>query len=209
MSDLLPKKRVRLSPDVRRDALLQAAHDLFSRHGFADTRMDDVAAAAGVSKGTVYLYFPTKEALFEALLRRDVLPRVGRILFVLNHYNGPVGWLLKRVAHFIGGKIDAGTVPLYPKLLVREASRFPELARFYHEEVITPVLGALEDLFRRAISRGELGGGDAKLYAHLFIAPMVKAALWYFTFGEISAPAVRARPYLKAHVETFLRGVRP
>lgn len=209
MPDLLPKKRVRLSPDVRRDALLQAAHDLFSRHGFADTRMDDVAAAAGVSKGTVYLYFPTKEALFAALLRRDVLPRVGRILFVLNHYNGPVGWLLKRVAHFIGGKIDAGTVPLYPKLLVREASRFPELARFYHEEVITPVLGALEDLFRRAIACGEVGAGDAKLYAHLFIAPMVKAALWYFTFGEISTPAVKARPYLKGHVETFLRGVRP
>ncbi|UDF05204.1 TetR/AcrR family transcriptional regulator [Asticcacaulis sp. AND118] len=206
---ILPKKRVRLSPDVRRDALLQAAYDLFSRHGYADTRMDDVAAAAGVSKGTVYLYFPTKEALFEALLRRDVLPRIGRLLFVLEHYNGPVGWLLKRVAGFVGGKLDSGNVPLYPKLLIREAARFPELARFYHEEVVTRVLAALEALFARAIARGELRAGDAKLYAHLFIAPVVKAALWHFTFGEVAEPAVKARPYLKAHVETFLRGLKP
>ncbi|MFT3996282.1 MAG: helix-turn-helix domain-containing protein, partial [Asticcacaulis sp.] len=106
MSAILPKKRLRLSPDVRRDALLEAAYALFSANGYADTRMEDIAKAAGASKGTIYLYFPTKEALFEALLRRDVLPRISKVLLVLNHYNGPVGWLLMRLAGFVGNKID-------------------------------------------------------------------------------------------------------
>ncbi|MDC7683724.1 TetR/AcrR family transcriptional regulator [Asticcacaulis sp. BYS171W] len=206
---LPPRKPRRLSPDIRRDALLDAAYAQFNRHGYTDARMDEVAKSAGVSKGTIYLYFPTKEALFEALLRRDVVPRLERILFILRHYNAPLSWLLYRVAGFAGGKIDSDTLPVYPKLLVREAARFPELARFYHEEVIGVVLDALSGLFGRAMARGEIRQGDPAMAAHLFLAPFVKAMLWHFTFGPVAASPFPARAYLRAHVDTFLRGQKP
>lgn len=199
----------RAAPEVRQADILDAAYDEFARHGFADARMEDVARGAHVSKGTVYLYYPTKQALFEALVRRDILPRIGPITGFLNTYDGPLAAAFERVAAIAGMLIGEGKLPIYPKLLMAESGRFPELARFYRAEVVEVMLASLAGLFGRAMARGEIGRGiDPVMAAHLFIAPFLKAIMWSFTFAATEDVPFAPGPYLAAHVKMFLAGLK-
>ena len=203
----------RASPEVRQADILTAAYDEFARHGFADARMEDIARGAHVSKGTVYLYYPTKQALFEALVRRDITPRIAPVVGFLDAYDGPLEPALLRVADIAGLAIADGKLPIYPKLLMAESARFPELAVFYRTEVVGVLLGALAGLFARARDRGEIrneiGGDEPATLAHLFIAPFLKAIMWSFTFAAIETEPFPPGPYLTAHVKLFLAGLRP
>ena len=198
----------RAAPEVRQADILEAALHEFARHGFSAARMEDVARNARVSKGTVYLYYPTKQALFEALVRRDVGPRVDVISGFLNAYDGPLEPGLLRLAELAGPIIESGTLPVYPKLLIAEASRFPDLAQFYRREVVERMLGAMSGLFRRAAARGEINGAtDPDMAAHLFIAPFLKAVMWSLVFAPTETTPFPPGPYLMAHVRLFLAGL--
>jgi len=209
MADTLSPRPRRAPPEMRQTAILDAALNEFSAHGFSDSRMEDVARGAGVSKGTVYLYYPTKQALFEALVRRDIAPRATMVAGFLNSYDGPLEPALRRMTELIGGVIDSGQLPIYPKLLIAEASRFPELVHFYRREVIGVTLGALIGLFRRAMVRGDIRAMDPEITAHLFIAPLLKSVLWRLTFAASEDPPFAAAPYLDAHIGLFLCGLKP
>lgn len=209
MSAVLASRSRRAAPEVRQADILDAAYAEFARHGFADARMEDVARGAHVSKGTVYLYYPTKQALFEALVRRDILPRIGPIVAFLRGYDGPLDVALERIAAVAGMLIGEGKLPIYPKLLMAESGRFPELARFYRAEVVEVMLGGLAGLFERAMQRGDIGRAVAPVMAaHLFIAPFLKAIMWSFTFAATEDVPFAPQPYLAAHVKTFLAGLR-
>lgn len=198
----------RAAPEVRQADILEAALDEFARHGFSAARMEDVARRAHVSKGTVYLYYPTKQALFEALVRRDVAPRVAIITGFLDGYDGPLKPALLRMADMAGAIIESGKLPVYPKLLIAEAARFPDLAQFYRREVVERMLGALAGLFRRAAGRGEMAADDPVMAAHLFIAPFLKAIMWSLVFTPTEETRFPPAPYLKAHVRLFLAGLK-
>lgn len=202
-----PARRRRETPEMRQADILNAAYEEFARHGFADARMEDVARGAHVSKGTVYLYYPTKQALFEALVRRDITPRVAPISGFLNAYDGPLEPALLRMAEMAAMVIGEGKLPVYPKLLMAESGRFPDLAVFYRREVVEVMLGALGGLFDRALKRGEISGIEPRMAAHLFIAPFLKAIMWSFTFAATEDEPFAPGPYLRAHVTTFLRGL--
>ena len=199
--------RRRLAPEVRQADILDAALDEFSRHGFEGARMEDVARAAKVSKGTVYLYYPTKQALFEALVRRDIAPRVEMAAGFLKGYDGPLEPALMRMVELAAMAIEAGRLPVYPKLLIAEAGRFPELAAFYRREVVQKMLGALTGLFQRALDRGEISGIEAEMAAHLVIAPVLKSALWALVFADSDEAPFPPLPYLRTHVRVFLKGL--
>ena len=195
---------------MRQADILEAALAEFARHGFSGARMEDVARGAHVSKGTVYLYYPTKQALFEALVRRDVGPRVELITGFLNAYDGPLEPAMLRLAELAGPIIESGQLPVYPKLLISEAARFPDLAQFYRREVVEKMLGALSGLFRRAMARGEIAAAtDPDMAAHLFIAPFLKAVMWSLVFAPTETTPFPPEPYLKAHVRLFLAGLAP
>ena len=198
----------RAAPEVRQADILEAALDEFARHGFSAARMEDVARKAHVSKGTVYLYYPTKQALFEALVRRDVAPRVALVTIFLDGYDGPLEPALLRIADMAGSIIEGGRLPVYPKLLIAEAARFPDLAQFYRREVVERMLAALAGLFRRAAARGEIGIGDPLMAAHLFIAPFLKAIMWSLVFTPTEETPFPPAPYLQAHVKLFLKGLK-
>ena len=203
-----PRPR-RAAPEVRQAEILDAAYAEFARHGFADARMEDVARGAQVSKGTVYLYYPTKQALFEALVRRDILPRIVPVTDFLNAYDGPLEAAFERVAAIAAMLIGEGKLPIYPKLLMAESGRFPELARFYRAEVVEVMLAALAGVFERAMQRGEIGRAIApEMAAHLFIAPFLKAIMWSFTFAATEEVPFAPGPFLAAHVKMFLAGLR-
>ncbi len=197
----------RSTPEVRQADILDAALAEFASHGFEGARVEDIARHARVSKGTVYLYYPTKQALFEALVRRDIAPRVAAAVGILNDYNGPLEPVLMGVAQMASAAIRDGRLPIYPKLIIAESGRFPDLALFYRREVVGQMLGALTGLFDRALQRGEISGVTAEMAAHLVIAPVLKAMLWELVFGKIEEKPFPPEPYLKAHIQVFLRGL--
>ena len=207
MSEPITSSRRREAPEVRQADILNAALDEFSRHGFEGARMEDVARNARVSKGTVYLYYPTKQALFEALVMRDIAPRVATASLFLKGYDGPIEPALMRIVEMAAAAIEAGKLPVYPKLLIAEAGRFPDLAAFYRREVVGKMIDALTTLFRRALDRGEISGITGEMAAHLFIAPLLKSLMWSLVFSQTDATPFPPLPYLQTHVQVFLRGL--
>jgi AcrR family transcriptional regulator len=209
MPDAAAKPRSRrAAPEQRRAAILDAALAEFALHGFAGARIEDVARRARVSKGAVYLYFPAKQALFEALVRRDIGPKVAMARGFLDAYDGPLEPALQRLADMLAGLIDSGRAPIYPRLLVAEAPRLPELVGFYRREVVGVLLDALSGLFARAMARGEIARDDPDMLAHLFVGPVLKALMWALVFAPLDAEPFRAGPYLAAHIRLFLKGLR-
>lgn len=197
----------RAPPEIRQADILDAALAEFASHGFEGARVEDIARQAQVSKGTVYLYYPTKQALFEALVRRDIAPRVAAAVGILKDYNGPLEPVLMGVAQMASAAIRDGRLPIYPKLIIAESGRFPDLAVFYRREVVGQMLGAMTGLFERALLRGEISGVTAEMAAHLAIAPVLKAMLWELVFGKVDDVPFPPEPYLKAHIQVFLRGL--
>ncbi|ESQ92008.1 hypothetical protein ABAC460_03670 [Asticcacaulis sp. AC460] len=207
MVEPVPLRSRRAAPEVRQADILDAALAEFSEHGFEGARMEDVARKARVSKGTVYLYYPTKQALFEALIMRDIAPRVALASVFLKGYDGPLEPALMRIVEMAGAAIATGKLPVYPKLLIAEAQRFPDLAAFYRREVVGKMLEGLTALFERALARGEISGMTGEMAAHLFIAPVLKSVMWSVVFAPTEEVPFPPEPYLKAHVQLFLRGL--
>lgn len=201
------RRAKRATPEMRQADILDAALSEFALHGFEGARMEDVARQAHVSKGTVYLYYPTKQALFEALVRRDIAPRVALATLFLKGYDGPIRPALLRIVDMASMAIAAGKLPIYPKLLIAEAGRFPDLAAFYRREVVGKMLEALGQLFAKGAARGEIDSQNHEMMAHLFIAPLLKALMWSFVFAPIEDEPFPPGPYLQAHVDVFLRGL--
>ncbi len=198
----------RASPEVRQAAILDAALAEFAAHGFADARIEDIARGAGVSKGTVYLYYPTKQALFEALVRRDIGPRITIASQFIGAHTGPIELVLSQLMTLLAGMIEADAVPIYPRLLIAEVTRFPELVAFYRREVVGVMLEALAGLFARAMDRGDIAREDPAVLAHLFVAPGIKAVLWSLVFTPVEAEPVPLRAILETHVRVFLKGLK-
>jgi AcrR family transcriptional regulator len=208
MDDQAPSRK-RQPPEVRQAQILDAAYRVFAEAGFSDARMEDIARDASVSKGTIYLYYPTKTALFEALLLRDLKPRIAMLAQILDGYDGPLEVILGKGIGLLAMMVEGGTLPIYPKLLIAEAGRFPELARIHRTEVMEVMLGALSRLFERAMTRGEIIREDPLTLAHLFMAPIIKTMIWYFTFGPTDDAPFPHAAHLNTHLRHFLRGLEP
>ncbi len=107
-----------------------------------------------------------------------------------------------------GPIIENGQLPVYPKLLMAEAARFPDLAQFYRREVVEKMLGSLAGVFRRAMARGEIAGGDPVMAAHLFIAPFLKAIMWSLVFAPTEETTVPASAVSAGARQLFLAGLK-
>jgi AcrR family transcriptional regulator len=196
-------KRVRRK-DARPGEVLEAALEVFAEKGFAMTRMEDVAARAGVSKGTVYLYYPSKEALFEAMVRAAILPNLTRLESLAAGYDGPALDLLHRFFAVLLQVLETPRLIAIPRLVIAEARTFPELALFYRREVVDRGLALIEGILRRGVERGELRPVDPAATARLCVAPFLLAAIWKATFDPLQdAKPLDARGLLDTHLATL------
>lgn len=179
--------------------LLDAALDTFRERGFAGTRMEDIAARAGVSKGTIYLYFPSKEAIFEALVMTPQMAMTAE--------TGPatarLGMLVKAFARVTA---DARLVAL-PRLVLAEAGNFPEMARFYREQVVGRGLALVAGILEQGMDAGEFRRLDPMITARVFLAPLVLSTLWRATFAAVEDAPLPTETVLGLHLELFLRGI--
>lgn len=166
-----PKFRRRA--EARPDEVLDAALALFVEKGFAATRVEDVAKRAGLSKGAVYLYFASKEALLEGLVRRAIVPIAGSALGAIATFEGDPRVAISMVLRMLAGRLAEDKVIAIPKLVFRELFGFPDLAAMYRREVLDRVLPAVEALIARGIREGYLRPVDPALTVRSIIGPMV------------------------------------
>jgi AcrR family transcriptional regulator len=193
--------------DARPEEITAAALDLFVERGFANTRLDDVARRAGISKGTLYLYFANKEDLFKAVVREALVARLVEFRGQIDQFQGPSAELLRLVFKVWWERIGSTRISGIPKLILSEARNFPEIARFYVDEVVRPGRETLAAVLRRGIERGEFRPVDPELTAHLLAAPMLVLSLWRNSLEPCSDERIDPPALLEAHVRMLQRGL--
>jgi AcrR family transcriptional regulator len=184
----------------RRETILAAALDEFSARGFAATRLDDIARRAGVAKGTIYLYFRDKEALFQELVRSMLNPIVGS-LEAAPMADLPARMVVEAIADIFVREIFATRRKDVIRLIITEGQRFPKLAEIYYHEVIERVLPLMRGFMARAAARGEFPNDALARFPQLVIAPAMVALVWNGLFDRFAPLDVRE--LLRAHIEVL------
>lgn len=178
-----------------RQAILDAALDIFLAQGFAGARMADVAARAGVAKGTLYLHFADKAALFEGVLRRVVEAPLAGLATVAPEPGEGVREVLGRALRPVLRDMEGSRRAALIRLVIAEGARFPEIAAMYRRIVIDPAMAAVRALAEQARAGGELRGEALLRFPQLLAAPILVATLWngLFAAGDpLDAEAVFA-----------------
>ncbi|MCE3248177.1 MAG: putative transcriptional regulator, TetR family [Geminicoccaceae bacterium] len=203
-----PARRWRRRKDARPAEIVDAALEVFAERGFSAARLDDVAARAGISKGTLYLYFPSKEELFKAVVRQALLPNLARVERLLREHPGPAAAQVELMIGQIGALLQNTRIGAIPKLIIAESGNFPELARFYLEEVIQRGLGLFATVLERGIASGELRAVDVGHGARTLVAPVLLAAIWKSTFEAHAGAELDAQAFLASAADVLLTGLR-
>ena len=192
--------------EARPGELLDAALDLFVERGFAATRLDDVAARAGVSKGTLYLYYASKEELFKAVVRQNIVPLIDAFRRDVAESQASSTELLRNFFEQWWTRFGATKLAGICKLVVGEAGNFPELARFFQQEVALPSALLLHSIIERGIAHGEFRQVDTEAAVHLWISPLVLRAIWERSIQPCCPPGfeVPIERFLEAHLQSVL-----
>jgi len=190
----------------RRADILAAARDQFNARGFAGTRMEDIAQALGLSKAALYLQFRSKEALFEEMvaeLIETMLPQAAPADFG----DIPAPDILRGFITFMAARLTEPGMAFVPRVIIGEGAMFPDLARFYHEQVISKGLGLVERIIRHGIERGEFVCADITQACRSVVGGVLMAAIWKNTFEPIGAEPIEPAQMAQAHADTILNGL--
>lgn len=203
------KPRWQRRKQARPEEIVNAALATFSECGFAATRLDDVAARAGVTKGTIYLYFKNKEDLFQAVVRQTVIPKLDRAEQEVREWPGSTAELLRHMVR--GWWTSVGKTPLagVVKLIVAEATNFPDVTRFYHKEVIRRGHKLFAQVLQRGVDSGEFRPVDVPLTVRLVTAPMLMAVVHSQSLYRCVREPIDWDRYVETHLEMLLRGLTP
>lgn len=201
------KPRFQRRKEARPSEILEAAAEVFLERGFAAAKLEDIARRAGLSKGSLYVYFETKEDLFQAVAKDLLSTNIDAVEGTLAAYEGPFAELLPallaRAAAILGDPRTAGLL----RMVLSESKNFPELARIWHDHVAQRMVRALTGLIRRAQQRGELRQGDPQLYALSIVGPLVLATLVRQLFGALDGTSPDLAALAAQHAETVLHGL--
>jgi AcrR family transcriptional regulator len=206
-SRVTDRARWRRRKEARPQEILDAALSVFAEKGFAATRMDEIATRAGVSKGTIYLYFESKEAVFRALVREMLGPRLTEAAHIVRDHKGPVAPLLAMLLRTLGSFVSTSDRVVLPKIVIAEAGNFPDLARIYREEMIERGLSLFSSVIGRGIERGEFRPVAIEHAVRLCIAPLLVAAIWRTTFAPLDAQPYDYAGLIETHIGTLLKGL--
>jgi AcrR family transcriptional regulator len=183
---------------ARREAILHAALDEFSARGFAATRLDDVAKRAGVAKGTIYLHFHDKEALFQEIVRSLMGPFVGTLEGVFAA-DIPLRTIVDQIVELFVREVFGTRRKDIIRLIMTEGLRFPKLAEFYYREVLSRILAGARARLARGVARGEISHAALARFPQLIAAPAMLAIIWSGLFDRFEPLDVRE--LLRAHMD--------
>lgn len=203
-----PHRRERRK-EARPGELLDAALDLFVEKGFAATRAEEVAHRAGVSKGTLFLYFPSKEELFKAVVLESLARPVSEGAQEQAQYEGHTADLLRYLLEQWWARYGSTKASGITKLVISEASNFPELARFYHQHVVLPGTDLVRRVIQRGIDRGEFRPVNLHLTVHAVMAPMIFLVMWKHSMAPCCSPNETLDPeaFIAQHADLLTRGL--
>lgn len=208
MNSLPPRHRRK---QARPQELLDAALALFVEKGFAATRSEEVAARAGVSKGTLYLYFPSKEDLLKAVIRQTLSAEIAQGAQTAAQHRGSAAEALTTVLADWWVRIYEGNSSGVFKLALTEMCNFPDIAEFYAQEVIEPGVGVLTALVQRGIESGEFRPVNVAHAVQSIIMPMIMMCLHKHSLaacGFIIQPYDNPRSFVQDHLALILEGLR-
>lgn len=208
-TDIPAKPRWERRKEARPAELVAAALELFVEKGYAGTRLEDVATRAGVSKGTLYLYFENKEDLFKAVIRESIVARLSETADEAMRYVGPSDELLRRLIRGWWTEYGNSTAGGIGKLMMAESGNFPEIARFFLEEVIEPWHALLAKAVSRGIERGDFQAVEVETFVRVLTAPLVMLSLWKRSFGPCSTRPLDAEKFIQMLLDTFLAALKP
>lgn len=194
-------------PGARPTEILAAALELFAERGFSATRMEDVAARAGLSKAGVYLYFKDKTALLKALVNEMAGANIGVARVIVEAHQGPVSPLIATILAFLARQIRDTRFPELIKIVIAESRAHPDVGELYLDSVVRQGLPLFEGLIRRGIAAGEFREIDAAHAARAMIGPMLLAVIWKTVLEPIGAETLDIEAYAAQHAEIFLRGI--
>jgi AcrR family transcriptional regulator len=193
--------------EARPSELLAAALEVFAEKGYAATRLEEIAAHAGVSKGTIYLYFESKEALFKAAIEAAMTPAIEAVEAVVNDAGKPAAELLREFVFGWWERVGKTSLGAVPKLLVAESGNFPEVARWFHDTMILRAQGAMARLIRLGIKRGEFRPVEPMIAARIVFSPMFSIIVWRRAFGEAMCDLPEPERFLAEAVNLLTHGL--
>ena len=203
----VPTPKWRRRKQERPRDIIAAALSLFAEKGFAGARMEEIARRAGISKGTLYLYFETKEDMFRAVVREVVVPNIEGVEKAVLAADLPFATMVRTLLPRFAEMVTAVPVGAVAKIVIGESRNFPELARVWHDEVIFKAIGLLAGVIERAQARSELMPGDPRTHAFSIMGPMLMGVLWRETFTPIGGAALDLPAIARQHAETVLGGL--
>jgi len=204
-----PSPRWRRRAAARPAEIIEAALATFAETGFAAARLEAIARRAGVSKAALYLYFATKEELFHAAVGAAVAPLRQMLEHASHAPQGAFAEFVPQLLARAAAALDAGRAAAVARTVIAESRNFPDLARIWHDEVVSPALSTLAALVARAQAKGEVVEGDARLIAFSLIGPLVMGALFREVFAGVAADPPDLAALAALHGRLALRALTP
>lgn len=193
--------------DARPGELMNAALDVFAEHGFAGARLEEVARRAGVSKGTVYLYFDSKEALFKASVEAAITPALEAAEALAADSTKPPAEALRCFVFGWWEMVGSTKLGALPKLLVAESGNFPELGAWFHENMLRRALRAVVAIIELGIRRGEFRPVEPMLAARVVFAPMFSYVIWRQAFSACMADLPEPEVFFTQALDMLINGL--
>ena len=195
--------------EARPQELIQAALELFVSKGYAATRLEDVAARAGVSKGALYLYFDNKEALFEAVIREGIVPTLDAGEALLAAYQGDSAGLVRALLFTWWERVGATPLAGVIKLMISEAGNFPAVAQYYYDNVIVRGRRLMAEALQRGVASGEFRQIDVPMTIEVVFSPLLMLVIWRYSLAPCHPDGgLDPYRYLECHVGLVLDGLK-
>jgi len=204
-TDSPPKFRRRA--EARPDEVLDAALELFIEKGFAATRVEDIAEKAGISKGSIYLYFPSKQALIKGLVTRAISPVATNVIEMIYSFEGDPRTLITLILNMIATRFADKRVLAIPQLIMREAVSFPEIALVYREQVLERLLPVFENMIARGVAGGYFKKVDPELTTRTIMGPVFAHLLLSEFFGIEPRDGLALDRLIDNHISILFDGL--
>jgi AcrR family transcriptional regulator len=195
--------------EARPKELLDAALDLFVEKGFAATRSEEVASRAGVSKGTLYLYYPSKEELLKEVIRHNVVNQIAEGMEIVRAFEGTSSELLAYVLRLWWERVGETRAAGILKLMMSEVRNFPEIAQFWVAEVTSPADRMIAEIVQRGIDSGEFRPVDVENAVHALVAPLLFLVMNKHSLDACHVGAkFEPKAVIEAQIDLVLHGLQ-
>ncbi|MBY3595151.1 TetR/AcrR family transcriptional regulator [Rhizobium bangladeshense] len=186
--------------------ILDAAFEEFVRCGFAGTRVEDIAERVGVTKGTVYVYFETKETLFEAMINHFSVP-FQELLAITDELSGSATERLKSILSLLYEQIaEDRTTRELVRLVIAEGQRFPDLIDRHHDEFIAPIIAKIDSLIVEGMASGEFRQIPVE-FSDMVVAPILTRTVLRLIFDDRRDPIPNKEAFLRTYFDLLLNGL--